>query len=116
MRNCYRNSVLRPALEVLDFGPWHLRLSQQMLLLVWSREKEWEEILWALEMLLEVDSTALVDRDTTHSSRRISVGGGPYRNTGKKLLLPLSASSSDLLHLMETLPGMPTGHSLSCWR
>ena len=35
--------------------PWRPRLSQQMLLLVWSREKEWEEeILRALEMLLEV--------------------------------------------------------------
>ena len=88
-----------------------------MLLLVWFWEKEQdEEILRALEMLLEVDSTALVDRDTTHSSRRISVGGRLYEDTEKELLLPLSASSSDLLCLMETLPGMPTGHSLSCWQ
>ena len=37
---------------------------------------------------------------------------------GEGLLLPLSTSSSDLLRLMENLPshGMPTGHSLSCWR
>ena len=65
LRNCCRNSLLRSALEVLNFGPWRLRLCHQTLLLVWFREKEREEeILRALEMLLEVELTALTSTET----------------------------------------------------
>ena len=88
---------------------------------MWSREKEWEEeILRALKMLLEVDSTALTLTETLLTvcgEFRLEACPTEMRKLGEEeLLLPLSASSSDLLRLMENFPGMPTGHSLSCWR
>ena len=67
-----------------------------------------------------VDSTALMLTETLLTVRgefRWEAGPTEMRKLGEEeLLLPLSASSSDLLRLMENLPGMPTGHSLSCWR
>ena len=59
-----------------------------------------------------------VDGDTILTVRgEFRLGAGPTETRKleeEELLLLLSASSSDLRRLMKNLPGMPTGHSLSC--
>ena len=59
-----------------------------------------------------------VDGDTTHSLRWEAGPMEMRKLEEEQLLLPLSASSSDLLRLMVNLPAWDayTGHSLSCWR
>ena len=77
-----------------------------------------QEILRALEMLLEVDLTALMSTET-----RLTVRGeekpfqwevGPTEMQKQATTTPVNQQRRALSD--GNLPGMPTGHSLSFWR
>ena len=102
-----------------------------MLLSVWFREKESEEeILRALEMLLEVDSTAHVDvrhYSTVRGEFRWDAAAGPYGDAetrgGGAATTPVSQQQRPApfdgklaWDAYRTQLELLAGHSLNCWR